>query len=230
VRSDGPRNGWLVLAALLATLPAANAALAAPAPPLDPYAYDYAAGCLHRTQTGTRALESWLLATRPRGASWGTESCRAIPVSARRLEAHEECLRNRERERHPELREKIACDPPRPSWSLHAEGRALDWRLDAAVAAERREGDRLVSLLLRPDASGAPHALARRMGIQEIIWNCSAWYAGAPAPGPYAPCFQVDGERRPGVDRTLAHRDHMHLGLNWAGARMRSSFWRPATR
>ena len=26
-------------------------------------------------------------------------------------------------------------------------------------------------------------------------------------------------------DRTLAHRDHVHLGLNRAGARKRTSFW-----
>jgi hypothetical protein len=29
------------------------------------------------------------------------------------------------------------------------------------------------------------------------------------------------------VDRTTAHRDHIHFGLSWAGARKRTSFWLP---
>jgi hypothetical protein len=56
--------------------------------------------------------------------------------------------------------------------SLHAEGRAVDWHLDAARPADRREARRLIDLLLATDAAGNAHALARRMGIQEIIWNC----------------------------------------------------------
>jgi hypothetical protein len=27
------------------------------------------------------------------------------------------------------------------------------------------------------------------------------------------------------VDDTTAHRDHVHFGLNWRGARLRTSFW-----
>jgi len=26
----------------------------------------------------------------------------------------------------------------------------------------------------------------------------------------------------------MAHKDHLHIGLNWRGARERSSFWRLA--
>jgi hypothetical protein len=58
------------------------------------------------------------------------------------------------------------------SASLHAEGRAVDWHLDSRVPADRREARRLIDLWLAPDADGNEHALARRMGIQEIIWNC----------------------------------------------------------
>jgi hypothetical protein len=28
------------------------------------------------------------------------------------------------------------------------------------------------------------------------------------------------------VNRTEAHMDHIHIGLNWAGARKRTSFWK----
>ena len=67
----------------------------------------------------------------------------------------------------------------RRNYSLHSEGRALDWHLDARNAADRRAGRRLIKLLLAPDRAGNPHALARRMGIQEIIWDCRAWWSGA---------------------------------------------------
>jgi hypothetical protein len=110
-------------------------------------------------------------------------------------------------------------------WSLHSEGRALDWRLDARDPAERAAADRLVRLLLAPDRRGHPAALARRMGVQEIIWDCRSWWSGAPGLGRYSACYDAAGRPRR-IDRTTAHRDHVHLGLNWRGARGRTSFWR----
>jgi hypothetical protein len=102
---------------------------------------------------------------------------------------------------------------------LHGEGRALDWRLDAAKPAERAAGRRLLRLMLAPDRRGNPAALARRMGVQELIFDCLAWWPGGQGLHRYSSC-------RPGVDRTTAHRDHIHIGLNWPGARGRTSFWR----
>ena len=64
------------------------------------------------------------------------------------------------------------------SASLHAEGRAVDWHLDAARPADRREARRLIDLWLATDRAGNEHALARRMGIQEIIWNCQLVVVG----------------------------------------------------
>jgi hypothetical protein len=111
------------------------------------------------------------------------------------------------------------------SASLHAEGRALDWHLSVHSPAERREAERIIDLLLAPDRLGNIHALARRMGVQEIIWNCQGWFSGDGGMRPYSVCFDKHGRRKK-VDDTSAHRDHVHIGLNWAGARMRSSFWR----
>ena len=110
------------------------------------------------------------------------------------------------------------------SASLHAEGRALDWHLNARNRSERREAERIISLFLAPDRFGNPHALARRMGIQEIIFNCRSWWSGQTAMGKYSACYDRRG-RRKRVDDTNAHRDHIHIGLNWRGARMRSTFW-----
>jgi hypothetical protein len=114
----------------------------------------------------------------------------------------------------------------RRNFSLHSEGRAIDWHLDVHKAADRRAANRLIRLLLAPDRAGNPHALARRMGIQELIWNCRSWWSGAERMGRYSLCYDRRGRRRKRLSDTLAHRDHIHIGLNLSGARMRTSFWR----
>jgi hypothetical protein len=111
------------------------------------------------------------------------------------------------------------------SASLHAEGRALDWHLDVHRSSDRREAERIINLMLAPDKFGNMHALARRMGVQEIIWNCHGWFSGDGGMRPYSVCFDRKGKRKK-VDDTTAHRNHIHFGVNWAGARLRTSFWR----
>jgi hypothetical protein len=105
------------------------------------------------------------------------------------------------------------------SMSLHSEGRALDWRLDAGRKRERRAANFLIERLLAPDENGNERALARRMGVQEIIFNCRSWFSGSDELGRYSGC-----EGR--TDRTTAHKDHVHIGLNKAGAGAKTSFWR----
>jgi hypothetical protein len=112
--------------------------------------------------------------------------------------------------------------------SLHAEGRAVDWHLDAGDAADRHEARRLIELFLAPDRIGTPHALARRMGIEEIIWDCSYWGAGMDDFVAYKPCLNKHDEVRKHVDRTIAHRNHIHFGLSKAGAMRRTSYWQHA--
>ena len=110
-------------------------------------------------------------------------------------------------------------------YSLHSEGRAVDWHLDAHSAAGRREARRLILTLLATDRMGNQHALARRMGVQEIIWNCRSWWTGAERMGPYSACYDSKGEPRK-TDDTTAHRNHVHIGLSLEGARKHTSFWR----
>jgi hypothetical protein len=114
----------------------------------------------------------------------------------------------------------------RGNYSLHAEGRAIDWHLDSRNPANRRAGDRLIRVLLAPDRAGNPHALARRMGVQEIIWDCRAWWSGASSAQRYSACYSKRGKRRRRVDPTIAHFDHIHIGLNKMGAARLTSFWR----
>ena len=103
--------------------------------------------------------------------------------------------------------------------SLHAEGRAVDWVLDNRDARQRKIADGIVAALLTR-AHGHNHALARRMGIQEIIWNCRIWMSDRPDVGlaRYPPCSTS-------ADRTVRHENHFHVGLNQEGAEQRTSFW-----
>jgi hypothetical protein len=81
-------------------------------------------------------------------------------------------------------------------------------------------------MLLARDREGEPTALARRMGVQGLIFNCRNWWAGSESMDRYDYCFTPAGKRRRHLDPTQAHRNHIHIELNWAGAKRRTSFWR----
>jgi hypothetical protein len=109
--------------------------------------------------------------------------------------------------------------------SLHAENRAIDWHLDVSSSADRRAAEQLIRLLLAPDAAGNPQALARRMGVEELIWDCGYWGAGMTQFSEYSPCYGKRGRLKRKVDVTIAHRDHVHIGMTRRGAAARTSFW-----
>jgi hypothetical protein len=120
----------------------------------------------------------------------------------------------------------MRCEKLGPhNYSLHADGRAIDWHLDVHTAAGRKAAKRLINLLLAPDELGNEHALARRMGVQEIIWNCTAWWSGPGGMERYSVCYDKKGHKLH-VDDTTAHRNHVHIGLNRLGARKLTSFWK----
>ena len=113
----------------------------------------------------------------------------------------------------------------RGSASVHSEGRAVDWHLDAGVGRQKRAATRLIEMLLAADRECNEAALARRMGVQGIIFNCRQWFGHGDSLEPYGYCFDRRGRRRHHLSRTEAHMDHVHIELNWAGARKRTSFW-----
>jgi hypothetical protein len=113
--------------------------------------------------------------------------------------------------------------------SLHAENRAIDWHLDAAVPADRHAARELIDLLLASDSAGNEQALARRMGVEELIWDCGYWAAGMSDFQPYRPCYGKRGQPRKHMNTTVAHRDHVHIGITKAGAAGKTSFWRRHT-
>jgi hypothetical protein len=109
--------------------------------------------------------------------------------------------------------------------SLHAEKRAIDWHLDVSDRADRRAAEKLIRLLLAPDTAGNPQALARRMGVEELIWDCGYWGAGMTQFSEYSPCYGKRGKLKRKLDKTVAHRDHVHIGMTLRGAAGRTSFW-----
>ena len=73
--------------------------------------------------------------------------------------------------------------------------------------------------------AGNPQALARRMGVEELIWDCGYWRAGMTQFTEYRPCYGKRGKLKRKVNATIAHRDHVHIGMTRRGAAARTSFW-----
>ena len=67
------------------------------------------------------------------------------------------------------------------------------------------------------------------MGVEELIWDCTYWAAGMPDFVPYRACFTKRGKPIKAVSPTVAHRDHVHVGMTRAGAAGKTSFWRGHT-
>src|SRR4051812_44710257 len=107
------------------------------------------------------------------------------------------------------------------SASLHSAGRAIDWHPSSMAA-----GHALVKLLLAPDKDGNAAALARRMGVQGLIFDCKAWFGNWDGQmGDYSYCYGKNGKRKKGLDPTQAHMNHVHIELNLAGAAKKTTFW-----
>ncbi len=98
--------------------------------------------------------------------------------------------------------------------STHAEGRSLDWALNATVPRQRREAHRIIRYFLRGDSFGRPRAMARRWGIEVIIYNEHLWSVTHDSEG-WRPCR----------DSCSDHVDHLHIEQNWRGAKRKTSAW-----
>jgi hypothetical protein len=97
--------------------------------------------------------------------------------------------------------------------SEHKEGRAWDWGVSAYDASDRARVGDLMGWLLATDRYGNKHAIARRLGIQYVIWNKRIW-------GSYA---ASSGWRK--YTGPNPHTDHVHFSFTWAGANRQTSFW-----
>src|SRR6476469_7654797 len=98
--------------------------------------------------------------------------------------------------------------------SEHNEGRALDVMLDVSDPQDATVARSFLGWLLATDAQGHTFANARRLGVMYLIWNKQMWRAYDPVWKPYTGSSE--------------HTDHIHVSLSWEGARLETSFWRPA--
>jgi hypothetical protein len=108
--------------------------------------------------------------------------------------------------------------------SGHEEGRAIDWMVSQRKAAQRAQGDALVGWLLAADEYGNTRAMARRLGVQYVIWKSRILSFTGPATSwrEYDDCLTA---RTTAADDTYCHRDHVHLSLTWAGAREQTTWY-----
>lgn len=90
--------------------------------------------------------------------------------------------------------------------SDHYDGRAIDWPLNAGDPSDRRVGDAVATWLTENDGE-----MAKRFGIQSIIWNAHSW--------------RPNGNGWQGYVGQSAHTDHIHFSFTWDGAMMRTSWW-----
>src|SRR5436190_12434862 len=105
--------------------------------------------------------------------------------------------------------------------SLHSAGRAIDWH-----PTTMKDGYALVKLLLAPDKDGNVAALARRMGVQGLIFDCSSWFGGWDGQmGHYSYCYGKNDKKKQNLDPTQAHMNHVHIELNLRGAAKKTTFW-----
>ena len=112
------------------------------------------------------------------------------------------------------------------SISGHEEGRSLDWGSLASNATQKAQADALLGWLLATDVHGNKHAMARRLGIQYIMFNNKMWRAYNPGAG-WLP--QMSGGKDCATlgsgSVTTCHRDHIHFSFSWAGALKKTSYF-----
>ena len=100
--------------------------------------------------------------------------------------------------------------------SLHSEGRAVDFALNVNNAADKAAGVAIRKWFLADDSAGGHWAMARRFGIQEMIWNRHIWTSERANEG------WRDYSVPPGGS---PHEDHIHIGLTRRAGNRNTSAW-----
>jgi hypothetical protein len=92
--------------------------------------------------------------------------------------------------------------------SEHYDGRAMDWMLNVNNPTQKAIANSVTAWL-----SANNGAMARRFGIQYIIWNHRMWREYRPQLGWAA------------YTGAVPHTDHVHISFSWDGAMKRTSWW-----
>lgn len=106
--------------------------------------------------------------------------------------------------------------------SEHYDGRALDWMVNSRKPRQAAMGDAFTSWLTKR-GHGVRGEMARRLGVMYIIWRGRSWASYRPGWSDYRGCSRGGGSR---WNATACHFDHVHISLNWPGARKKTSWYR----
>lgn len=112
----------------------------------------------------------------------------------------------------------VSAHYSRPTWygsrsckhgdnSQHYEGRAMDWPMNAYNTQDKAIGDAVAQWITANNGE-----IARRFGVQSVIWNRKSWYLYKP--GSWQP-----------YNGASPHTDHLHISFSWDGAMGRTSWW-----
>jgi hypothetical protein len=103
-------------------------------------------------------------------------------------------------------------------YSLHGEGRAIDFGLNARNAGDEASANVFLSWLFETDAYGHTHARFQRLGLQRIGYRAQWWEADRRE---WRPQSSLHG------DDTQDHWNHMHIEFGWPGARAETTWFNP---
>jgi len=105
----------------------------------------------------------------------------------------------------------------------HGQGRALDWMVNRFDPVQNAMANEVINWLMAPDAAGNPHAMARRLGLGQIIWDDTFHnFYGGYYKADYTPCTPAM-YGNPAYAGTC-HTNHIHFAFSWAGA-LRHTSW-----
>lgn len=124
---------------------------------------------------------------------------------------------------------KISTNVSRPctaSNSGHEEGRSVDWMTNARNPGQYATAQSFLNWLLATDQHGNQHAMARRLGVQYVIWNDHKFYLWNTKAGwtDYNKCTSDPALADVSKDN-YCHRNHVHISMSWAGANQQTSWW-----
>ena len=105
--------------------------------------------------------------------------------------------------------------------SEHYDGRAIDWMVSARSVSQKAEATAAITWMLATDRAGNRFAMARRLGIQYIIFNNRIWGSWNGQWDAYENCAKQTSVSYDGY----CHRNHVHISLSWNGAYARTSFF-----
>ena len=110
--------------------------------------------------------------------------------------------------------------------SGHEEGRAVDWMTNKRVPAQKAMARAFLAWMQAPDSYGNTYAMARRLGIQYVIWNNRMWRAYDTGRGwtEYDNCLHKKKKGKAAWANSC-HRTHVHFSLSWDGAYKRTSYF-----